>query len=482
MLADRDLRIDDNHARGDYRAYFRGALKPDHIVPPAADGAIYSIHPIGVSLLVAPGFALGGYRGASLTVVLLGAHRGSAVVAVAARAYGSGRSDIWMAGHRHERAVRAARVCGVPGDPGRARRAGRAGLASGTADTRATAVVRGLALGALPWLGTKYAPMALVIGVLLALRAPKDRARLVAIAAPAALLVVAWLAWFAWLWGTPSPTAPYGAAHQMALWHLAAGLPGLFFDQEYGIAAVAPVLAMASVGWWRLWRRDAGGRRLVVETLLPLLTLALTVGAYAMWWGGSAPPGRQLVAALPLLGVPLAALWHDLAEARRASCAAGRPARRGHRHDRHAGRSRERACSSPTIATARRSCWGTWRLATRSAASCRRSPRIARRSTWPLALLLVWAGVVAVLWWIAGRAKRCCRVVRDWPPSCASAIAVLIVGAAVPATRVDARLPGTLARNRPRSTPTTARRGPVAIVFDPWRLAPPAVGAADGAV
>ena len=63
VLTDRDLRIDDNHARGDYRAYFRAALKPHHIVPPGADGAIYSIHPIGVSLLVAPGFALAAIAG-----------------------------------------------------------------------------------------------------------------------------------------------------------------------------------------------------------------------------------------------------------------------------------------------------------------------------------------------------------------------------------------------------------------------------------
>ena len=249
----------------------------------------------------------------------------------------------------------------------------------GTADTRATSVVRGLALGALPWLGTKYAPMALVIAVLLAMRAPKDRARLAAIAAPAVVLVVAWLAWFAWLWGTPSPTAPYGTAHQMALWHLAAGLPGLFFDQEYGIAAVAPVLAMASVGWWRLWRRDAAGRTLVVETVLPLLALALTVGAFAMWWGGSAPPGRQLVAALPLLGVPLAALWQDLAEAPGASRAAGRPAWRGHRHDRHAGlRARgpaHRQRSRRHVGAAGVSGAGD----AAHAASCRRSPPIARR-------------------------------------------------------------------------------------------------------
>ncbi len=194
-LTDRDLRIDDNHARGDYRAYFRGALKPDHIVPPGADGAIYSIHPIGVSLLVAPGFALGGYRGASLTIVLVGAIVGTGCCGDgSARSTGAAAATFgWLAIVTSAPFVLHGFAM-YPEIPAALAVLVALAWRSGTADTRATAVVRGLALGALPWLGTKYAPMALVIGVLLAMRAPKDRARLVAIAAPAALLVVAWLA------------------------------------------------------------------------------------------------------------------------------------------------------------------------------------------------------------------------------------------------------------------------------------------------
>ncbi len=229
---------------------------------------------------------------------------------------------------------------------------------------------------------------------------------------------------------------------------------------------------MVSVGWWRLWRRDAGGRRLVVETLLPLLTLALTVGAYAMWWGGSAPPGRQLVAALPLLGVPLAVLWHDLSEA---------PARRallvvllglG-------------IATTGTLVFARE---GLLIANDRDGASellgylapgdvlSRLVPSFtADRAalTRPLALLLVWAGVVAVLWWIAGRAKSVLPGRAGLAASCASAVAVLMVGAVVPATRVDA---ASDRNTRAQSAALDAYDGtarPVAIVFDPWRLAPP---------
>ena len=102
----------------------------------------------------------------------------------------------------------------------------------------------------------------------------------------------------------------------MSLANLTSGLPGLFADQEYGLLASAPVLALAVVGWWRLWRRDAAGRRATLTTLVPFGILALTTGAFELWWGGTAPPGRELVAAVPLLAVPLAWAWQSSEDAR----------------------------------------------------------------------------------------------------------------------------------------------------------------------
>jgi hypothetical protein len=312
LVKDGDLRIEDNHARGDYRVFYNGPLEPDRIVPPARDGAVYSIHPIGTSLLVAPAFARWGYQGAAVTMLVVASLVGLLLWHALHRLTGSGAAATfgWLAIASSAPFVLHGFAI-YPEVP-----ASLAVLAAlwwrDRPDSRLEAVARGVAVAVLPWLGTKYAPMAAVIGLLLAARAPRDVGRLVALAAPVALSVAGWLLWFEVLWGTPSPTAPYGSAHQMALSHLVAGLPGLLFDQEYGVAAAAPVLAMAAAGWWHLWHAGPAQRRLAAESLLPLLALALTVGAYQMWWGGSAPPGRQLTAALPLLGVPLAALWHSL--------------------------------------------------------------------------------------------------------------------------------------------------------------------------
>src|SRR5262245_13661662 len=60
LLLDRDLDIENNHARGDYHAFYAAPLRPDYLRR-GLDGRIYSIHPIGVALLATPMLAMGGY-------------------------------------------------------------------------------------------------------------------------------------------------------------------------------------------------------------------------------------------------------------------------------------------------------------------------------------------------------------------------------------------------------------------------------------
>jgi hypothetical protein len=471
VLQDGDIRIDDNHARGDYREYFDAPLKPDHIVPADADGAIYSIHPIGVSLLVAPGFQLAGYHGATLTIALIGVAASvllwqflyAATGGAGAATFGTLSVVTSAPFVLHGFAV-------YPEIPASLavllavawRRAG---------DTRATALVRGVALGVLPWLGTKYSPMAVVIFGLLAWRLRSNRSALAALTAPAGALVLAWLAWFWWIWGTPSPTAPYGAAHQMALAHLAAGLPGLLFDQEYGIVAAAPVLAFAVAGWWRLWRGGAESRALVLETALPLLTLALTVGAYAMWWGGSAPPGRQMAAALPLLGMPLAALW----QARGLSTGCRALLVVALAFGMAATATLVFAQEGLLIANRRDGTASLLGHLSPSGTLTAMMPSFTLdRSAlaWPLARVAVWGAAAAFLWWAARRA-------RGRSPGQTSAAAIVAVAAMVVtagglvAARGPAQAPAAHVQSPMLNAFDTAAR-PVGMVFDPWRIVPPA--------
>jgi hypothetical protein len=470
ILDDGDLRIDDNHARADYRAYFNAPLKPDHIVPPASDGAIYSIHPVGVSLIVAPGFRAGGYAGASLTIALVGTLAGLLLWRALSAITGSTRAATfgWLAivtsapfvlhgfAIYPEIPAACATVFAV--------------LWRRQSQSLAVAVVRGIAIGVLPWLGTKYAPMAAVVALLIVWRSRGNLARVAATALPALALGAAWLAWFWWIWGTPLPTAPYGTAHQMAISHLAAGLPGLFFDQEYGVFSVAPVLAFAIVGWWRLWRTGGDMRALARETLLPMVALALTVGAYAMWWGGSAPPGRQITAALPLLGVPLAVLWQsrDTTPAGRAmlvvllatgAVATGMMviAREG-----------------LLIANLRDGTSALIEFLSPSGTLNRLLPSFTADRTAlgaPFGRVTFWLSAGAIGWWIATRA-RALSPGRAGLAAAVGTIAAVVIAGAVAYATTD------LGIRRP-PVQSTALDGfdslarPVGVVFDPWRLTTP---------
>jgi hypothetical protein len=495
LLLDGDLAIENNHARGDYRAYYASPLKPDYRVV-GLNRTIYSIHPIGISVIVAPAFAIAGYRGALVLVALV------AAVAMALQwrwlhhvTASSGAATVgWLAVATsapfvlHSFAIYPECAAAL---------AVLVAVAWAWSTPSLTSLaIQGAALGALPWLSTKYAPMAAVLLLLIAARTWQTRATretdgkaeappppatrattsLLALVTPFALSCLCWLAWFWWLWGTPSPTAPYGTSHQMSLESLKAGFPGLFADQEYGAFATAPALALSVMGWWRLWTRDREGRWLVAFTLLPLLSLAGITGAFALWWGGSAPPGRELVAALPLLGVPIAWLWKDTA---------ARPAQRAvietlilvgivitatfvlARHGLLIANGRDGTAELLEYLEPRRELTAVLPsfIAFRSQVAV------------PLAVSAIWIAIAAAVW-------RLCRRIRLQTPGSVrllvSAIGVGACGVAamlappivgvrsMPTLPVEARV------ETPSLTGYDATSRPLALEFTPWRITTPA--------
>jgi hypothetical protein len=121
-------------------------------------------------------------------------------------------------------------------------------------------------------------------------------------AAVTALLLVlaqAWLGWDTWVW------------HQIALYwwnqeppwgHVAASLPAMFLDQQFGLWAYAPWLALGLIGVFRLKQYS---KQILYHTLwLSFCILApLVVYRWLQWDGGFTPPGRFLAAMLPVLAV-----------------------------------------------------------------------------------------------------------------------------------------------------------------------------------
>ena len=270
LLRDRDVSLERDYAEGRYAAFHDAPLAPHYRVR-GRGGEIYSLHAVGLSLLILPAWALAGYAGVTVFMALL-----AALLAREVREWVrelTGRDGLAggrrLAG-RPRAAARSLRGARVHGGAGRARAvAGPAPRAAGREPRRRwgrSAV--GLAAAVLPWLNVRYALLAAVVVAPRAVAAPEpaDAARG---ARPVRALRVRDLSLYHHaLYGFLNPRRVYGRRPEFALATLPEGLPGLLLDQEFGLLVYAPVLALAlpglvcwcaATGRWRA--RGRRGRR-----------------------------------------------------------------------------------------------------------------------------------------------------------------------------------------------------------------------------
>lgn len=318
LWRDRDLKIENNHKQRDYAEYFGRDLDP-HYLTRGKDGEIYSVHPVGMPVLVAPIYAAGGYDLVVAAFIAMAATAAAIVWRWALATTGAlGTTTLAWAAIVLSSPYLINAFTIYPEVP--AALAIAIGLALALRprpDARPWHdLAIGLAAAALPWFSTKYAPMsAALIAVALGrrvfpLHAGETRAGLAGAAArlltPYAIGLAGWFAFFQTYWGTPSPSAPYGRLVQTRLANTIFGVPGLIFDQEYGLLIYAPAYVLAAFGLVTMARRPGPLRRLAVELLLVFGGLIATVGAFRIWWGGSAAPGRPITSGLLVLLLPMA--------------------------------------------------------------------------------------------------------------------------------------------------------------------------------
>jgi hypothetical protein len=317
LLKDGDLRIENNHRQRDYRAYLDGDIPPDFRVR-GRNGQIYSIHAPGVSALVAPAFALGGYHGVVLFLLILSGI--TAALAWHLAFLVTGRTDAAWFGWAsfalsatflfHTFAV-------YPDGPGSlAVLTGVWALlrtereADGRTESVTPWFLHGAALATLPWMHTRFAVLAAGLAAVIVLRVgrtPNALAKAGALAAAPVVSAFCWIGYFVKIYGTPDPAAPYGG-EPGSFAFVPDGLAGLLFDQRFGLLAYAPVLFVAFGGIAVMLARR-GWRRHAAELLFVVLPYLLVVTYVAMWWGGSSAPARFFMPVLPWMAIPAAAAW-----------------------------------------------------------------------------------------------------------------------------------------------------------------------------
>jgi hypothetical protein len=302
LLRDHDLSLEDDYREGRYASFFsKGPLAPHYRVR-GRHGEIYSLHAVGLSLLILPAYAVGGYPAASFFMAGLGV-----LVAIAVRALARAATDE-ATGHAVGWVVALSppllSYAGLVFTEVPAALAVAWVLREGMRDEDSLprALAAGATLACLPWLNVRYAIVSGILAVYWLSRRRGMRA-IAAMAAPALLSALALGAYHQWLYGFFDPRRVYGREREFSPAILGDGLPGLFLDQEFGLLVYAPVFVLAVPGLVALVRR---ARRLGLASVALVVALTFTAACWPMWRGGFNPPARFLVPLLPAFAVGVA--------------------------------------------------------------------------------------------------------------------------------------------------------------------------------
>jgi hypothetical protein len=260
LLRDGDLELASDYAEQRYRAFTDEALSPHYRVR-GRGGAIYSVHAIGLSALVLPAYALGGYPAASLFMALLAALLAREVRELLRESdapEGVVEGLAWLVALSpplvHYVGLVFTEVPAALVIARSLRLAGRPEAATGRTLSWA------LPLVLLPWFNVRYAPVtAILVLYALAARPPRRRALLVLSAASASAVAIG--AYHFVLYGFFDPRLVWGRRPEFALGTLAEGLPGLALDQEFGLLPYAPAMALCAAGFVRMEGRGGRGPR-----------------------------------------------------------------------------------------------------------------------------------------------------------------------------------------------------------------------------
>lgn len=305
ILRDGDLELERDYAEQRYRAFTGETLSPHYRVR-GRGGAIYSVHAIGLSVLILPAYALGGYAAVSLFMALLAAllvREVRELLRESSCSEGVAEGVAWLLALAPPLVHYVGLVfTEIPAALVIARtlRLARRNEGATTWGVLSWAVP----LVFLPWLNVRYAPVtAILVLYALGARPPWRKAILIGAAAGASALAIG--VYHFTLYGFFDPRLVWGRRPEFALGTLAEGLPGLALDQEFGLLPYAPVLALCAAGFVKMGRERAWAALALAAVVIG------TAGSWHMWRGGFNPPARFLVPLLPVFALGLAAAFRQ---------------------------------------------------------------------------------------------------------------------------------------------------------------------------
>ena len=325
LVEDGDFDVKDEHAARAYSDFYPYDLDRHG---KETEGRLHEPHGLGLPLLIAPAFAMAGPKGVELFLAAIAALAMALAYRLALRVV----PDPWALGAALATGLSPPLVAyGTAVYPELAAGAALAGAAllalklDDTVSRRQAARCFAL-LGALPWLGTKFVPAGIVIGIYAARSLLRARRRTLELGSVELALfsVALYVAVNENLYGGPTPYAAdvpgetaTDAAFPLGYLERSYRLVALLIDRDYGLLRWAPVFALVFPGLWLLYRsrRERLSRALHdLRSMERAATMcAAALGAQVLVAAFLAPtmfgfwfPPRHLLAGLAL-SVPLLA-------------------------------------------------------------------------------------------------------------------------------------------------------------------------------
>jgi hypothetical protein len=327
LAHDGDVNVFDDYHSNAYRAFYMHKLSsagaPDH-----AHRTLYEPGGLGFPLLITPAYLVGGAHAVEFFLAALAALAVALAYLLALRVV----PDPWALGATLAVGISppllAFSTAVYPELAAGALLAGAAllGLSAAEQPTRPRVFGCFALLALLPWMSVRLAAAGVPIAVYVIARLRRQRRGLMALMGAeiagfsAALFVGVNEGFYGGI--TPYSALPAGVnatgAHSFDDYaDRASRLAGLFLDRDVGLVRWAPVLLLAFVGVWLLWR---GHRERLVHAVPGYRTISAAAGVCAVAIGvqlvvaafvapamtGAWFPGRQMVAVLPL-AIPLVA-------------------------------------------------------------------------------------------------------------------------------------------------------------------------------
>jgi hypothetical protein len=316
LVEDGDLDETNNYANRDYARFYPAlgptaegwSAYPDPLPPHQSHtrrAGLYSKHGLGLTLLIALPFTLGGRTLVLIVLAALSALLAANMTLLARRYTASNVLAVAVAlGMALTNPLLPFSLLIFPELP--------AALCTIYALRRVLAPrnawwqwgLAGSAAAFLPWLHYRLIPVSITLAVLAFIRhrhAVTPRQVIAAVAPPLiSAVTLSW--WFVRLYGRPLPPAADHAGFSGIAGTLN-GLAGTFLDQQWGAWVHNPLLflAIATMLPFAIHQRDDAIA--IGAVAVPYL---LVVASYRVWWGEWNPPARYLTVLVPLAVAPLA--------------------------------------------------------------------------------------------------------------------------------------------------------------------------------